>query len=481
MTYRKLLNLALAATLGVLMSASSFAQNAPTVKPAENFASNVKYSVDFTKKTGEIRPINGINLWTKLSYETLENRQDVAEACRFSTVRLHDAPWDNNGLRLVDVHQIFGNLKADANDPDNYYFEPTDDYIANIRKGGAVPIYRLGTSIEHTARKYFAKKPEDMEHYADICAGIVRHYNAGWANGFEWDLPYWEIWNEPNIIPQTWDDTDWNAYCQFYVIVAKRLRKEFPNIKIGGPGLAGNDYNLIKQLADLCKKEGAPLDFVSWHYYANDPSQLLDPPAKMRELLDEAGFPDAELHINEWHYFPTRWDVVHGTNGGDAAKRELGTSPTGLHGAESAAFVDLILTRWLDTPLTMSNYYAFGLETWGLIDVYGKLRPVYYAHKFFGELRFEAPIRVETKDPGEWVSVLGSTNESGDAKRLLVAVYKQEDAQTIEIALNGVPAEGEVQVDYVDYDHEIASETVRYSDGVLKLNAQKSATFFVRF
>ncbi|MBQ2038623.1 MAG: hypothetical protein II486_04140 [Thermoguttaceae bacterium] len=438
------------------------------------------FSVDFTQKIGDVRPINGINLWANMSCETIEDRRPLAEACQFSTVRLHDAPWDNNGIRLVDVHQIFGNLDADPKDPKNYYFGPTDDYIRNILTAGAVPIYRLGTSIEHTATKYFAIKPADPEHYAEICAGIVRHYNAKWADGFEWNLPYWEIWNEPNIVPQMWD-SDYESYCRFYVVVAKRLRAEFPNIKIGGPALAGSNLAQIKQLADLCKREGAPLDFLSWHCYARYPNELLDPPAEIRKTLDEAGFPDAELHLNEWHYFPTEWSVVHGTKGGDQAKRELSESPTGLHGAEAAAFVDFVLTRWLDTPLTMSNYYAFGLERWGLIDPYGKLRPTYFALKFFGELRTEAPKRVATADPGQYVSLLGAVSEDGSAKRLLVSVYKQDDAQTVEIDLKGVPEQGEVQVDYIDYDHDFASETVAYTDGKLKLNAQKSSVFLVRF
>ncbi|MDD3590212.1 MAG: hypothetical protein PHO46_08060 [Thermoguttaceae bacterium] len=467
MKIRNMLRLTCAALVALAASAS--------------FAQDAKFSVDFSNRIGEIRPINGVNLWSKLSYETLENRQEDAAACRFSTVRLHDAPWDNNGLRLVDVHQIFGNFNADPKDPDNYFFKATDDYIANIRQAGATPIYRLGPSIEHTAKKYYAHKPADMDAYSEICAGIVRHYNAGWADGFEWNIPYWEIWNEPDLVPQMWDDPNWESYCEFYVVVAKRLREEFPDVKIGGPALTHASQTKIKRLAEVCKQEGAPLDFVSWHCYARTPAELLDPPFQVRQLLDEAGFPDAELHVNEWHYFPTDWSVVHGTQGGHEAKRELDTSPTGLHGAESAAFVALVLTRWLDTPLTMSNYYAFGLQNWGLIDVYGKLRPVYYAHKFFGELRHEAPIRVETKDPGEWISVLGAVDESGNAKRLLVAAYKQEDAQTIEIALQGVPAEGEVQVEYVDYDHDIASERIQYTGGVLKLNAQKSSTFFVKF
>ncbi len=459
--------------LSSLLLACGIALCAPAFVPAQ-------YSVDFTQRVGEVRPINGINLWANMSIETLEDRNAEAAACHFSTVRLHDAPWDNNGIRLVDVHQIFGNLDADPSDPKNYYFGPTDDYIANIRKGGAVPIYRLGTSIEHTATKYFAKEPKDPAHYAEICAGIVRHYNAKFADGYEWDLPYWEIWNEPNLSPQMWDG-DYASYCRFYIVVAKRLRAEFPNIKIGGPALTHAGLDMIKQLADLCKQEGAPLDFVSWHCYARTPSELLDPPAQVRATLDAAGFPNAELHLNEWHYFPTDWNVIHGTDGGDQAKRELATSPTGLHGAESAAFVAYVLTRWLDTPLTMSNYYAFGLERWGLLDIYGKLRPVYYAHRAFGELRHEAPIRVKTEDPGAWVSLLGSVDADGNNKRLLVAAYKQDAPQKIEIKLVGVPAEGEVRVDRVDYDHDIISETLHYADGKLVLDAQLSSTFLVRF
>ena len=38
-----------------------------------------------------------------------------------------------------------------------------------------------------------------------------------------------------------------------------------------------------------------------------------------------------------------------------------------------------------------------------------------------------------------------------------------------------------MQVDYIDYDHDFASETITYTDGKLKLNAQKSSVFLVRF
>lgn len=471
---------ALVATFAVAPSAS--AQETPPTAP--NAAP--KYAVDFSKITGKIKPLNGVNLWTRLSYQRLEDAQPLAEACRFSTVRLHDAPWDNNGLRLVDVHQIFGNLEADPADPKNYFFDATDDYIEAILKGGAQPIYRLGTSIEHTPRGYFAKKP-NAEKYAEICAAIVRHYNAGWANGREWNLQYWEIWNEPNLVPQMWDDPDWESYCQFYVVVAKRLRAEFPTIKIGGPALTHADARLIGRLADVCKAEGAPLDFVSWHCYAKGPADVLDPPFAMRKLLDDKGFLNAELHLNEWHYFPIGWDEVHGTKGGAARKREFSTSEDGLHGADAAGFNCFVMSRWQDGPLDMSNYYAFGLHNWGLFDPYGEPRKTYYSMVAFGELAKLSPNRVATVDGGSGsVALLGGIGGDGSSanaeKRLLVSIFKNDAIDApLEIALAGVPSSGSVDVLQIDCQNAALERQIDYSNGVLQLDAPRSGVYLIRW
>ncbi|MCF0234473.1 MAG: hypothetical protein HUK22_05785, partial [Thermoguttaceae bacterium] len=368
--------------------------------------------------------MNGINLWASFSRARLESGQEAAAACHFSTVRLHDVPWNSNGQRLVDVHQIFGNLKADPTDPDNYFFKATDDYIANILAGGAVPVYRLGTTIEHTLKPYFAKRP-DPESYAEICAAIVRHYNAGWADGFEWNLPYWEIWNEPNLVPQMWDDENWDSYCSFYVVVAKRLRSEFPDIKIGGPALTHAGLDLIGRLADWCKEHDAPLDFVSWHCYARTPQEVLEPPFAIRKLLDEKGFVKTELHLNEWHYFPCQWNEVHGEEGGWERKEYLAKAEDGLHGSDSAAFIGYVLSRWQDTPLTMGNYYAYSLNTWGLFEITGKPRKTYYAFWAFGDLISSTPRRVKTVDGGN-VALLAGVGEDG-AKKLLVSIYNRPE------------------------------------------------------
>jgi len=467
---KKLLTLAVVA----LLSFASYAHG----------EDSAPYSVDFSQKVGQIKQVNGVNLWTNFYFTTQVDRQDLAEACKISTVRLHDVPLDNQGIRLVDVHQIFANLKADPKNPDNYFFEPTDDYIAKILKGGAVPIYRLGTSIEHTEKKYFAKRPENPENYAEICAGIVRHYNKGWNDGFEWNLPYWEIWNEPDGVPSMWDDSDWDSYCSFYVIVAKRLRAEFPDIKIGGPALCWANYEKIGRLLEFCDEADAPLDFFSWHCYTNDYRALIDTPYAVRKFLDERGYEKTELHLNEWHYIPDGWGNLYGGDRNYEAQRQATTAPESMNGYISAAFNDFVMTRWQDGPLDMGNYYAYELEkcnTWGCFDVTGEPRPVYYSLRVFGEFATEAPERVKTTDPGETISLLGGVDASGEAKRLLVSVYNDGEGAEFTIALKGVPAEGTVKISKIDKEAAFEEIEQEYSDGELTFKTEGSAVYLIRF
>ena len=442
-----------------------------------NVFAETPYSVDFAQKIGPIKKLNGANIWAPLYNSRNAQTQDAAVGCHFSTIRLHDIPLDNGGMRLVDVQHIFGNEDADPQDPKNYYFTQTDDYIRRIVEGGSMPVYRLGTSIEHSANSYYARRPKDPEHYAEICAGIVRHYNEGWADGFHWNIAYWEIWNEPDLVPQMWDDKDWNTYCEFYVVVAKRLRAEFPDIKIGGPAITGAKLPLIRQLAQACKEAGAPLDFVSWHCYPKKPEQLLDPPAQVRKALDEIGFPNAELHLNEWHYLPCGFD---GLSKSLEDRIRWHEAPDGLHGYVSAAFNDYVLTRWQDTPLTMSNYYTYNSKAWGTHDYYGRTRTTYYSLRLFGELVAYSPERVKTTDAGGPVALLGGVDEGDNVKRLLVSIFKLEDAAPIEIALAGVPASGKIRISKIDADG-FQEYEAEYADSVLKLDAKDSGVYFVRF
>ena len=79
-----------------------------------------------------------------------------------ASVRLHDIPLVNSGIKLVDVQDIFPIWNEGA-DAANYFFAPTDDYLRALQGCGVKQVlYRLGTSIEWSyPNKYFAKMPKD--------------------------------------------------------------------------------------------------------------------------------------------------------------------------------------------------------------------------------------------------------------------------------------------------------------------------------
>ena len=154
---------------------------------------------DLLKTNGKIKVINAVNNGPAGSKERGTGNSSAYEALEIPYARNHDAAFyaGYGGEHTVDVHRIFKNFDADENDPTNYVFGPTDTYVANTEAVGTKTFYRLGAAIEH-GYKYGTHPPKDFAKWARICEHIVRHYTEGWADGFRYDIEYWEIWNEPD-------------------------------------------------------------------------------------------------------------------------------------------------------------------------------------------------------------------------------------------------------------------------------------------
>ena len=98
---------------------------------------------------------------------------------------------------------------------------------------GVKPYFRLGVTIENQCviKAYRIHPPKDYAKWARVCEHIIRHYNEGWADGFHFDIRYWEIWNEPENrdVPhmnQMWTGTA-GQYYELYDVTAKHLKKCF--------------------------------------------------------------------------------------------------------------------------------------------------------------------------------------------------------------------------------------------------------------
>jgi len=389
-------------------------------------------AVDYSKIIGKIRPLNGGNLGPCLKPENQEQRNDY-KLLEIPLTRLHDAPLTNPGMRLVDVHQIFGNWNADPDDPDSYYFDQTDEYIRRLVEDGCPVLYRLGTSIEHCLPHYYAFPPKDFSKWTQICLHIIRHYNRGWANGMNADIRYWEIWNEPDdcrcFAPKPshmWNGTA-EEFFELYRTAAPAIKAEFPELKVGGAGFwkinptdGPGDNRFIDKFLAGCRDHHVPLDFFSWHSYGSpkNPFGMNSEPFTARKLLDSYGFTRTELHLNEWRYVE-KWDSRFMYEGG------LSTIQAAVHAAA-------VITAWQDTPLDMANFYTIGRGgTFSAWYPWGEKNRIYYAFLALAVMNRHAD-RLAAAGTSGRLFVLAGKDPSGKAAILISGFY----AETDEIVLN---------------------------------------------
>ena len=291
-------------------------------------AATAVITVDPAREVGPIRPMSSVNGGPKVAPVGGDQKAGNFEgyqAARIPMARTHDCiTCVSGGPHTCDISAIFPNFDADENDPQNYDFVFTDYYLDSMVRAGTKPFFRLGQTIEHGPKKYGVLPPKDFSKWARICEHVIRHYNEGWgwatdkayttrnmAWSNQFNIVYWEIWNEPDLDPsddpnalpkgpRCWGGTVTNFF-QLYETAAKHLKKQFPALKIGGPSICGR-FDWGRRFLNYCRDNEVPLDFFSWHIYAVEPRQIADKCLAARKMLDECGFAKTESILNEWNY-----------------------------------------------------------------------------------------------------------------------------------------------------------------------------------
>ena len=313
-------------------------------------------TVDFSRKRKEkIKPLHGVNNSPLSLYQPPLGFEEAG----IPFCRLHDTAGAYGGAHYVDIPNVFPDFEADPKKPESYDFAFTDAYLKQIRAAGTQIFYRLGVTIENNYRikGYHNHPPKDYRKWAEICAGIVRHYNHGWADGFELGIEYWEIWNEPEN-PPMWSGTR-EQYFELYRVASKRLKKEFPEIRVGGYASCGfyavnradrkeNEFfrgfvtwyeEFLKYVT--AKKTKSPLDFFSWHLYTADPEEIALHAEYVQGKLREYGLTETENIFDEWNYITP-----------DLKRRYLDMKDN-----EGASFVGAAFCRMQDSPVGKAMYY----------------------------------------------------------------------------------------------------------------------------
>lgn len=391
--------------------------------------------IDYSKEIGNVKVMHAVNNGPVIAgKDQTRGNEHSYRAARIPYARVHDAAFfaGYGGEHTIDVHAIFPNFDADVNDPNSYDFACTDHYISQIISVGTQPFYRLGSKIEHGVKKYGTIMPPDFQKWAEVCEHIIRHYNEGWADGFSYNIKYWEIWNEPDLDPddavnkRCWSGS-WAEYIRFYTIASKHLKSCFPHLKIGGPASCGDEKFMELFLQEISKEENVPLDFLSWHWYWTEPSDVSIKATRIRKLLKLYGYGNAESILNEWNYVRS-WS------------KEFVYSIKQIIGMKGAAFTSAVMCAMQNNPdVDMLMYYdARPTGFNGLWDMYTyeELKG-YYAFYTFANL-YDLGTQVENISDDENIYVVAAKN--GEGVGAVVTYYTENDNENskyVTIDVNG--------------------------------------------
>ncbi len=384
--------------------------------------------VDAGKVTGTIRSFQGLNGPPSPLMAGLPSLVQQYKDLRVNQVRTHDVmgPTEidskfeqGNGelawlipdsvqragvVKAGNASIIFPNWSADPEKPESYNFAPTDKVLAAIRASGAEIYYRVGRSWGANI-----DPPADFDKFASVVKHIAMHYNQGWDNGFHYDIRYWEFWNEPDGL--FWSGTP-DQFYSLYEKTARALKSVDPTLKVGGDGkaFAYDDGPFREGLIDYCAAHKVPLDFYSWHTYADgsaDPYDAVRLAKQIRGLLDTHGFRQAESILSEWNLTP---DFT------DAEKARL-------QGVDNAAFIGAVLSYLQDAPIDHAQFYRGDAAWMGLFDLQGQYFKTAYTFQAMGKM-LDTPQRlsVEGTDTFGLAAIAGGSAD-GDTVQIVISNY----------------------------------------------------------
>ena len=384
--------------------------------------------IDAGKSVGQIRSFQGLNGPPSPIMAGLPELVTQYRELRVNQVRTHDwmGPTDIDArftetnamlawlipdpvqragvVKSGNQSVIFPNGNADPEKPESYNFGCTDKFLGAVREGGAEVYYRIG-------RSWGAQidPPPDFDKYADVVRHVAMHYNKGWASGFHYNIRYWEFWNEPDGL--FWSGTPAQFY-SLYEKTARALKSVDPSIKVGADGEANafDDGAFREGLIDYCVAHHVPLDFYSWHSYADssaDPYDAIRLAHDIRHVLGSHGIPKAESILSEWNLTA------------DFTKNQQSR----LRGMETAAYMGAVLTYLQDAPIDHAHFYRGDAAWMGLFSLNGQFFKTAYAFEAMGKM-LDTPERLAVDGTDSFgFAVLAGRSADGNKIQILVSNY----------------------------------------------------------
>ena len=447
--------------------------------------SNAEIKVNPSNVIGPIKPMNAVNNGPVFSNASqIRDNFDAYKALNIPFARIHDANSSDyfGGPHIVDITAVFPDFSKNVNSPESYDFLLTDKYLKNIQDAGAEVFFRLGQTIEHQEKKYGIYPPADYKKWAQICEHIIRHYTEGWANGYQWKIRYWEIWNEPDLDaddnrwkedPRTWGGSK-EEFFKFYEIAAKHLKKCFPHLKIGGPATAGSENHKgnswTEEFLQYLQGHNVALDFFSWHVYTPFVEKIENEARLTRETLDKYGFTETESILNEWNCVGNWMEgYQHYVSVMNSIKGAAFTASALLAGQNSS--IDMLMYYDARYPSVFCGLFDF--YTFNPTEVYYAL----YGWDKLTKLGTQIEATVDEKD----MRVVAATD--GKSKTCIYISRYNDDCNVygkkeVKINVKNVKFE-EMTAHLTDSCHLFTEVPVTTEDGVISINLEPDSFIII--
>lgn len=429
---------------------------------------------DLLKKGNKFKVLNATNggPWHKRhATDQYRSNFDAYKAARIPYSRNHDSAICGvyGGPYSHDITCIFPNFDADPYNPESYDFACTDESILVCLEAGTETFFRLGQTIEHQIKKHGTLPPSNFNKWAIICEHIIRHYNEGWADGYNLNIKYWEIWNEPDLDEddstnkRTWGGTK-AQFFNLYEIAAKHLKKCFPNLKIGGPALARR-LDWADDFLNEMRKRNVEIDFFSWHKYFTEPQVMVDRANIIKGLLEKHGYTNTESIFNEWNYVKD-W------------QENFVYSIKKICGLKGSAFMLACITEAQKCDaIDMLMYYDTRPSVFNGVFDYYTTEPLkgYYPLYWYG-MFYDMEYEIPTKEKIENIYTLCGVDKDGKILATVTYYSDNDNAENCEIELN-FGRKGNYEIYLLDQNHN--GELIKTTDD-LKFNMEIHSSVLIK-
>ena len=280
------------------------------------------------------------------------------------------------------------------------------------------------------------------------------HYNEGWANGHEWNIRYFEIWNEAdNCIrggTNMWLGTP-EQFFELYRVSATYLKKRFPHLKIGGCAFTRAKSVFMERFFQYLndhkeKGERVPLDFYSWHLYYSEIEKMVQEAGAAREILNRYGYGDAENIFDEWNYMRSWADQ---SDSYVTLKSHVGAAFCGASLCAMQTLTDIDVAAYFEADVVKEWCGIFEVDKMSICAKKATFKPhkAFYAFKAFNEL-YKLGEEKKVSCDGEGIYTCAASD--GERFGILVSNYGGGDTE-LEFEFSGLQ-KGAVELRITDED-----------------------------